>query len=84
MTVRWMKLIVHFKAHRIVWSGVTEGGGTVTKTAGDFFKDVGDFFDGGGGGGGETPSLDLSNFVTKPYDYSTANPYYGTSNNLKD
>jgi len=55
----------------IVWSGVTEGGGTVVKTAGDFFKDVGNFFDGGGGGGGDggVPSLDLSSYVTKPYDY---------------
>lgn len=44
-----------------VWSGVGEGGETVTKTVGDVFKDIGDAF---GDGGGST--IDYNSFVEKP------------------
>ena len=55
----------------VVWSGVTSGGQTVTKTVGDVFKDIGDAF-GDGDGGSTAPSINYNTFVTKPgdWDYS--------------
>ncbi len=52
----------------VVWSGVTSGGQTVTKTVGDVFKDIGDAF-GDGDGGDAPPAINYNTFVTKPGDW---------------
>jgi len=52
----------------VVWSGVTSGGASVTKTVGDVFKDIGDAF-GDGDGSDAPPVINYNTFVTKPGDW---------------